>query len=232
MHKLIASAIAMLLIAACSSTPLIPGPESNESAALGIAIKVRVSGLATYRADAVYFVRSCPAAEACAETLQASHFAKDGRAYLLNAQPGEYRAVAAAFESGVPGDNSVYFAYFPAALASATTTPLAAGEWAYAGSYTVFAAHGLCPEDAEPDQLRHAQLIEPDTPKCGVWKPLLHKLGQGHYLYIGGKAYIVGSQTFHYRGTAHEPTQAPGGKADFLSRMRADLEGAGWKAPQ
>ena len=220
--------LALLVLAACTSVPTVPPPVSEQSSALGMYVEVRASGLVTYRADAVYFVKRCQANESCEERLIPSNYAKDGRVYLLNAEPGEYQAVAAAFESGMLGDRSIYFAYFPAAMVDASVTAITARGLAYAGHYKLFATLGLCADNAEPGQLKYARMIEPDSPKCGFWQPLVHKLSQGDFIFIAGKAYLVGKQTFHYRGTRYEATPGASDAAEFFERAQTDLSAAGW----
>lgn len=221
-----------LFIAGCASAPpQIPIPQNPDSAGIGIHLRVRVSGLATYRADIVYFVKNClEPVERCDDRLLASNFAKDGRIYLLNAEPGKYRAVAAAFESGVLGDNSLYFTYFPGSLTNETVVDVWPGRLANAGSYLVSASYGLCPDNAEARQLQDAEIIERGTPKCGLFRSLLGKLGSGNYVFIGGKAYAAGTQTYHYRGTGFEKQQTPLGSPGFLEAARSDLAGSAWEA--
>lgn len=228
MNRWLVAFLTLLIVAACAEVPTVPPPGGEQSAALGIVVEVRVSGLATYRADAAYFVKRCPANEACDERLILSSYGKDGRIYLLNAEPGEYGAVAVAFESGMPGDKSLYFAYFPDALTKASVTPIKGKGLAYAGHYKLAASLGLCPDNAEPGQLKVAQMIEPDSPKCGFWQPLVHKLSKGDFVFIGGKAYAVGKQAFHYRGTHFEATNNATDAAEFFEQARADLSEAGW----
>lgn len=231
MPRLAQAAAVLLLLAGCASQPVpVPPPATPHSAGLGMALKVRVSGLASYRADGAFFVRRCAAdaGAACTERLVASNYGKDGRLYLLNAEPGEYRAVAAAFRSGAPGDRSLYFAYFPAAMREAATVRVDPGQLAYAGSYRLAASIGLCPGQAEPAQLQYAEMLEPGTPKCGFFKTLLHQLATGDYLFIGGTAYPVGTQTFHYRGASFEKSTEPAEAREFRNAARRDLGGAGW----
>lgn len=220
------AAIALWLTACTSGPPPIPSPHDEYSAGLYMTVKVRASGLITYRADQVYFVRVCVDADAtCDDCLIASTFAKEGRAYLLNAAPGEYRAVAVAFDSGLPGDHSVYFTYLTGALSNDTVVHVRPRTLVDAGNYLVTAEQGVCPDSAEPQQLKYAEQLEPGTPKCGLLKTMFHKLVSGDYLFVGGKAYAIGTQTFHYRATHHErlpPSAAP-------PSATSDLIGTGWE---
>ncbi|MBS1132121.1 MAG: hypothetical protein H6R16_3123 [Proteobacteria bacterium] len=220
--------LAVLVLSACAAVPTVPPPVNAQSSALGMYVEVAVSGLATYRADTVYFVKRCPSEALCEERLITSNFAKDGRVYLLNAEPGEYQAVAAAFESGMFGDSSIYFAYFPASLVKASATAITAGGFAYAGRYSLATSYGLCADNAEPGQLKYAQMIAPDSPKCGFWRPLVHKLSSGDFMFIAGKAYPVGQQTYHYRGTGYEMMPESTDAEAFVDQARSDLSGAGW----
>lgn len=223
----------LLLLAACAATPLRPPtPQQADSAGLLLGLKVRVSGIATYRADTVYFVRQCDAAAPdCDGRLLASNFASDGRVYLLNAAPGNYQPVVAAFGSGMPGDNSLYFTYFPAALTTTGSVRVRPGQLAYAGSYVLTASSGVCPDSAEPAQLAFAEKIEPGTPKCGLFKTLLHKIATGDFIFIAGTAYPIGTQTFHYHGTGFQPDPAAGDVTGIARQVQQDLAGSGWEAP-
>ena len=219
-----------VLASGCANNPVkIPPPRDAESAGVGIAVTVRIHGMATYRADTIYFAKGCSKSDdKCAEQLVVSNYSNGGRVYLLNADPGEYKPVAAAFESGMLGDKSIYFAYFPEAMTAASMVIVQKGKFAYAGSYLVPASLGLCPDNAEPSQIKYADLIEPGAPKCGFWKMLMHKLVTGDYLFVGGKAYPTGSQTFHYHGTGYEQIEKPGESPSFFESAKSDLSGAGW----
>lgn len=223
--------LAVVSLTGCASmAPQIPPPHDSDSAGLFIDIKVRVSGLLTYRADIVYFVKNClEKSEQCDNRLIASNYAKEGRIYLLNATPGEYRAVAAAFDAGIPGDDNLYFTYFPNSLINSASIQAAPNSLAFAGSYLVSASYGVCPDSAEAIQLKYAELIEPGTPKCGLFKMTMHKLASGDFIFVGGKAYSVGKQTYHYRGTAYEKQDALGGQTDYFESASNDLIGTGWE---
>lgn len=220
--------VAVLMLAACAVVPTVPPPADAQSSALGMYVEVRVSGLATYRADTVYFVKRCPAEASCEERLVASNYAKDGRVYLLNAEPGEYLAVAAAFESGMFADSSLYFTYFPPSLIKASAITVKVGGFAYAGRYKLAASYGLCADSADPEQLKYAQMIDPNSLKCGFWRPLMHKMSSGDFMFIAGKAYPVGRQTYHYRGTSYEAMPNSQDADRFFEEARSDLSGAGW----
>lgn len=228
MQVIVRLALLVLLLGGCASQP-VPRPSDPQSSALGVELKVRVSGLVTYRADTIFFIRACDGAGiGCEQPLIGSSYARDGRIYLLNAPPGDYRAVAAMFYSGTPGDKSLYFAYFPEALSTATRVRLRPGTLAYAGSYVLATTYGVCPQTAEPDQLRYAELIEPGTAKCGLLASMLGKLSRGDYLFIGGTAYPLNGQTFHYRGGSFTKQPEPAGERAFREAARGDLGGAGW----
>lgn len=222
--------LALSFLAGCATVSRpIPPPQQADSAGLLLGLKVRLSGMANYRADTVYFARQCqPAEKNCDDKLLTSSFASDGRIYLLNALPGRYQAVAASFGSGMPGDNSLYFAYFPASLSQASSVQVQAGQLSYAGSYLLSAVVGVCPESAEPAQLAYAEQLEPGTPKCGFFKTLLHKIATGNFIIIAGSAYPVGTQTFHYRGTSFQQEQAAGDWSAITQQVQGDLAGSPW----
>lgn len=230
MSKIRYYAFAVMLISGCASNPVaVPNPYNSESAGVGVALKVNLSGMITYRADTIYFVRGCPDAEEnCGSQFVRSNYAKDGRIYLLNAEPGEYMAVAAAVDINVLGDHSVYFVYFPGTLAEKTKIKVRPGRLENAGNYVVSAAYGVCPENAEADQLKHAEMMAPGVPKCGFWNILAYQLATSNYIFIAGKAYTAGTQIFHYRGTGFEELQNAGDPLEFYRNANSDLSGAGW----
>lgn len=230
MRQICCSLLVLLLLGGCASRPEVPTPASAQSAGVGLELTVRLHGLVSYRADAVFFERSCEDGQAeCTQPLIDSSYGKDGRVYLLNAAPGDYRAVAAMFQTGMPGDSSLYFVYFPRALAEATRVRVNAGELAFAGSHHLSAVLGLCPDSAEPEQLRYAEAIEPGTPKCGLLKMLLHRIASGDYIFIGGTAYPTGSQTYHYRGSSFQSQNGAAEASLFRESARSDLSSAGWR---
>ena len=86
-------------------------------------------------ATTVYFVKACPeASTSCTETLIPSNYAIQGRVYLLNAEPGEYRPVAADYPTavyyGIGTSHGVNVTYLPDALARTATVQVQPGRLA------------------------------------------------------------------------------------------------------
>lgn len=216
--------------AGCASIPPIPLPGNDQSGGIGVFVKVELSGLANYRADAVFFAKRCEANTVCDERLLRSNYAKEGRIYLLNAEPGDYVVVAAVVDTGLFGDHYLNITYFSQSLINSSAVPLSGPGLTYGGSYEVAASLGLCPDNAEPVQLKHAQMIEPGTPKCGFWEPYFYRLSHTNLMFIGGKAYPSGNMPpSHFRETGYTSAQNDGDVAEFFARAKEDLAGAGWK---
>lgn len=220
--------IVVLLISGCAATPLlIPPPNNAESAGIGISLKIRYGGFAVQRADAVYFIKECSDSnEKCFEHLISSNYAKDGRIYLLNAEPGSYMVVAAATWSGIWGDPNVGITYLPNSLIQSSKIQVHQGQIGYIGSYVVDSYHGICSSTAESVQLKYAELIEPDTIKCGLLIQLIRKLVvENRFGNFAGNLFDSGKA--HYRGSAYEKLEKPN-YSEFLDSTQRDLSEAGW----
>lgn len=236
------SSLAIILVG-CASTPsTIPAPRGVAAAAVTIRVDLRLPLQAWLKsADAVattvYFVKDCPPSDPpCDEKLIPSNYESQGRVYLLNAEPGEYRPVAAAYETAVyyviGASQVVNIVYLPDALVSNTGVQVQAGRLSDAGHHRVEAVYEVCAATADPGQLRYAELMEPSVRKCGLLENLIDSLrhplrGLTSPLVIGNKAYSAATGANHFRGVSYG-TLRGASDAQALEEARTELEGAGW----
>ena len=242
-RAMIAMPLVTSFLVGCASTPSsLPAPPGVTAAAVTIRVDLRLPLQAWLKsADAVattvYFVKDCPPSDPpCDEKLIPSNHESGGRVYLLNAEPGEYRPVAAAYETAVyyviGASHVVNVVYFPDALVSDTGVQVQAGRLSDAGHHRVQAVHEVCAATADPGQLRYAELMEPGVRKCGLLENLIDSLrhplrGLTSPLVIGNKAYPAATGANHFRGVSYETLRgAPDAQA--LEEARKELEGAGW----
>lgn len=214
--------------AGCVTTPTVPNMKAQDGSGLGIAIKLRGPlGFPTYDAQIVYFVRLDAGRDLHPETVYVSNFAKDGRVYLLNAAPGEYAAIAASFTALGP---DLYLTYFPEDIAELTRVLVDSATFQYAGSYLVDMSIGLCEGEADETQLYFSERFAPGSPKCGLVKPLLHKVAKGPLVIIGSNVILSGASTYHYRGSLREVKRDNSDKNEFLIKAQEDLVEGGWRS--
>lgn len=228
------------LLAGCASTPpRVPAPLGAEAAAITIRVNLRLPHQdwlksADAVATTVYFVKDCVAAgPPCSERLIPSNHERQGRVYLLNAEPGNYRPVAASYETavyyGIGTVPVVNIAYLPDALVRAAGVQVQAGRLSDAGHHRVHAVQEVCADTADPGQLRYAELMEPGVRKCGLFGPLIDSMRHPlRPLVIGNKTYPARTGANHFRGVRHE-TLPGSSSAQVLEQAREDLEAAGWQ---
>jgi hypothetical protein len=102
--------------------------------------------------------------------------------------------------------------------------PIAAGRGRapYLGTDTAITTDGVCPDSADAQQLRYAEAIEPGTPKCGLFKMLLHRIASGETAYPTSADLPLPRRQFQSLAGAAEA-------ATFREAARSDLIGAGWR---
>jgi len=221
--KRIYSFILIFLITGCATLPA-PIIESPQASAIGIQVKTEAPvGIFTDIPDRIFFVKIDNDDSIKQNQIIPSNYAKDGRVYLLNANPGQYAAVAAfkkqkalpfssAPQSGVSVSFSVgstgYTTYFPRELIEATRVNVGSSEAVFMGSYVVKQTVGL--KEAEPIQYHYAELLSPGSAKSGI----------GHWL----------SGDYHYRGSVADMKNDDTAKQEFLEKSEGDLREGGWAA--
>lgn len=181
-------------------------------------------------ADTVFFARlDAPAGAGEGERLYASNFHREGHVYLLGVPPGRYVAVAALRTESLLGAKDSRFAYFPQSLIDLTEVSVVAGEVSYAGSYVVgIGMPGVCPADADAAQLRHAEMLGPGVPKCGLVRMMLHEMASHPVAVVNGSAFTLGDTVYHHRASLREARRPAADRDEFVARARQDLDAAGW----
>ena len=132
----------------------VPVPKMEHQEASGIAISVKIKrplGWPTDDAQQVYFIKVDGNAGIHSSTVIQSNFEKDGMVYLLNADPGDYSAVAA-WHVGtaaptaptLPGFSITFnpaamgfTTYFPKDIVELTRVSVEKGQIACAGTYVL-----------------------------------------------------------------------------------------------
>jgi hypothetical protein len=156
--------LGLVLAASCSSTPA-PSPESDERAAVAIAVRTSFPGDAQWgRPKTVYFVRLEEDGDPtfAPEVLRSNHYS-DGLAYLVNAPPGYYAAVASTEER----DGRERTTYFPAAMIQESLTRADAGQVVLLGSFEL--QQGKIGTTADKAQKHFRPLVEPDRTKANLF---------------------------------------------------------------
>ena len=211
-----------IMLGGCATTEPIPEMSQPQSAGLGIDITQRAPiGIFTSKPDQVYFARIDGEDGLLQQQIVRSNYIKDGRAYLLNARPGTYVAVATFFarttQSGPPqpgfsvtvgGGKSGFTTYLQKELVEYTKVSVREGDFAFMGSYMVNQSTGL--DGADAVQAHYKNVIAPGA-STSVF-----------LMSLGGDA--------HYRGTMAERNGDEQARNEFLRNAKVDLGGSAWAA--
>ena len=131
-YRKTAVVLATFLLAGCAS---LPPPEPIDSNSSMIAITVKTTTWFTVLPDRVYFAR-LDGASGRMPVIQ-SNYAKGRYVYLLNAEPGRYRAVACRRVQRAPPPTRVYDTYFNLDIVEMTEVTVIPGSVNFIGEYTV-----------------------------------------------------------------------------------------------
>jgi hypothetical protein len=177
-------------------------------AAMAIDVLIKAPmGIGTREPVQVFFAKVDNADGLMQQTIIRSNFVKGSRAYLLNARPGEYVAVASLFV--LPGMGSrTYTTYFPRDAIEQTRVTVRAGELAFMGSWVLGTSVGL--DGADTTQTHYKNVIAPGQ-ASGV-------LAMG----FGGGV--------HYRGALIERRADDAARSTFFQGAKGDLAGSPWAA--
>lgn len=195
-----------LLLSGCATTQPIPGLSQPQSSALAIDVLVKPPmGIGSHDPEQVYFVRIEGADGLMQQSIIRSNYVKGSRAYLLNARPGTYAAVASMFLA--PGlQRGTYTTYFPQNVLEHTRVTIQEGEVAFMGAYVLETSVGL--EGADAVQNHYKNVIAPGAP-TGT-------------LQMGLRGDV------HYKGTLLERKNDETSRSNFLLRAKEDLAGSAW----
>ena len=188
----------------CATQP-IPEVTQPQSSALAIDVLVKPPmGIGSRDPVQVYFVRIEGADGLMQQSIIRSNYVKDSRAYLLNARPGTYVAVASMFLG--PLQRGTYITYFPRDVLEHTRVTVREGEAAFMGAYVLGTSVGL--DGADDVQTHYKNVIAP---------------GQAT-----GVLAMSFTGTIHYRGALLERKADEQTRREVLQKAKDDLAGSGW----
>lgn len=215
-------AFVVIILGGCATTQPIPELSHPQSAGFGIDVTIKspIGIFSTFIAepDQVYFVKIDEEGGLFQQQIIRSNYIKGGRAYLLNARPGTYVAVAAFFlrkevPAGPPSPgfrvtrSRSYTTYFSKELVEHAKVTVGENDFAFMGSYVVKQSMF---EGADGVQTHYKNVIAPAA-ATGI-------------LLMGLRG------DFHYRGTMLEHKNDEQARNDFLRNAKEDLAGSAWAA--
>lgn len=148
-----------------------PKPASPDAALLGVRVTIQDAfGLHKVNAEEVYFARVDESGAVSRDEIITSNHTVDGYAYLINAQPGTYAAIAAAtssatstpFQPGVAtaGPHELdELTYLPEIAVSHTVIRVEPGTAAFMGDYVLERSPGF--DAADATQIHYYRLLQP-----------------------------------------------------------------------
>jgi hypothetical protein len=190
---------------------------------LGIDIALKApAGIFRAKPDQVFFAKIDGEDGLLQQKIIRSNYSKDGRAYLLNAKPGTYVAVATfisgagvppapqspGFSISVTMGRSGYTTYFSKELVEHTKVTIGESDFAFMGSYVVDESLGLAGADGV--QIHYQNVIAPGA-ATGIF--LMSMI-----------------RDYHYRGTMLERKSDEQAHNDFFRNAKDDLAGSAWAA--
>jgi len=130
---------AMVVAVLCScASPQLPGMSQPHAAMLAIDMTLKQPlGDVRSKPNTVYFAKVDGDSGLLQKQILHANYVKDGRAYLLNAAPGTYVAVAAYFSPPMLGMRMDSITYLSKELVEKSKTTIEAGEVAFMGSFEV-----------------------------------------------------------------------------------------------
>jgi len=200
------TAFIVALLAGCATTQPISEVSQPQSSALAIDVLVKPPmGLGSHDPVQVYFARIEGADGQMQQSIIRSNYVKGSRAYLLNARPGTYVAVASMFLT--PGLRSgTYITYFPQNVLDHTKVTVRENEVAFMGAYVLGTSVGL--DGADEVQTHYKNVIAP---------------GQATGIFA-----MSFSGAVHYRGALLERKADEQSRSEFFLKAKDDLSGSGW----
>ncbi len=207
-----AAALIAVILGGCATQQPIPELSNPKSSGLAIDVSLKppLTLFGNQLPDQIYFVKINGEDGLFQQQIIRSNYIKASRAYLLNARPGTYVAVAA-FRRVTPtypatGPEREYFTYFSKELVEQTRVTVQEGDFAFVGVYVVDLSVGL--DGADAVQAHYKNVISPGVVDSG----LLQFMGTN----------------FHYRGALLERKVDEQAHNEFVRKAKEDLAGSGW----
>jgi hypothetical protein len=193
-----------ILLGGCATTQPIPALTQPQMLAIDILVRPPM-GFGGRDPAQVYFVRIEGPDGLQQQSIIRSNYVKGSRAYLVNARPGTYAAVASMFLA--PGlQQGTYTTYFPQTVVERTRLQVREGEVAFMGAYVLGTTVGL--EGADALQNHYKNVIAPGASTGTLSMGL--------------------SGSVHYKGTLIEQRNDQASRDAFLLRAKEDLAGSAW----
>ena len=206
-HLCAATLVAATLLAGCAANQPIPQMTRQNGAVVAIELNVAdPSNIGSHDPVQIYFAKIDNSDGILQQQFIRSNYVKDNRAYLLNARPGTYVAVASLFRS--PVSPATYTTYFPRGLVEQTKVSVHEHEFAFMGSCIVDSSVGL--DGADVVQIHYKNVIAPGA--------------------ATGLLSMAFSGAVQYRGTLRERKDDVGTQAAFFRQAKEDLKGSSWTA--
>jgi hypothetical protein len=205
-----------LALSACVPPPTI---RDDQSAAIGISMRVHAPvRLFRYRPDKVYFVTAERKEDLYTlGRMILANYIKGDRAYVLNASPGYYVAVAAYHKTESNQSTYHFTTFFTQEVVEQTAVSVGPGTIVYMGDYAVNQAVDLTnPDEA---QLSFMPLID---------RTALLRLGGTKEAIMGAVAAGVLGGGFQYSGVLGEANRDRRTEEIFLGKAIDDLREGGW----
>lgn len=206
-HRSAAAAVVAALVAGCATNQPIPHVTRPDGAVVAIQLNVAdPSNIGSHDPAQVYFAKIDNQDGILQQQFIRSNYVTDNRAYLLNARPGTYVAVASLFRA--PVSPATYTTYFPRDLVEQTKVTVHEHEFAFMGSCIVDSSVGLGGADAV--QTHYKNVIAPSVNT--------------------GMLSMAFSGEVQYRGTLRERKNDAHSRSAFFRQAKEDLKGSDWTA--
>lgn len=214
MQGLLGAAVVMaVVLGGCASTQPIPELSDPKSSGIGIDVSLKTPlsmfGI-KFAPDQIYFAKIDGEGGLLQQQIIRSNYIKDGRAYLLNARPGTYVAVAEFHQLTPRYDETEaplrYTTYFSKELVEQTRVTVQEGDFVFIGRYVVNVSGGF--EGADAVQTHYKNVIAPNAPTSGF-----------RYFRSGD---------YQYRGDLLERKIDEQTHNEFVRKAKEDLAGSGW----
>lgn len=212
-----------IFLGGCATSQPIPDLLQPQSSGLGIEITLQAPvAIFTSSPSQVFFAKTDGEDGLLQQSIYRSNYVKDGRAYLLNAKPGTYAAVATfVSRDSVPAappppgisvsmtvGRTGYTTYFSKELLEQTKVTVGESDFVFMGKYVIGESTGL--EGADAIQIHYQNVIAPGATTGGI----LHLM----------------SGDYHYRGDLVERNNDKETREEFFLNAKKDLAGSGWIA--
>lgn len=208
-HRFIVVVAITALLAGCATTQ--PIPEVSQAQGSGLAIDLTLKapiGIFSNKPAQVYFAKIDNQDGILQQQIIRSNFVKDGRAYLLNAQPGTYVVVGSFFLVRTQASRATYTTYFSKEIVEQSKVTIRENDFVFMGSYVV--QNSMWLDGADEVQAHYKNVIAPGE-ATGVLA-----------MSFGGAV--------HYRGALRERKNDEQTRNECVRNAKEDLADSGWAA--